>query len=146
VFWLNKTKSISDFEISRQNERPKVYLITSGFYISLAYFLYSKGGLLEPTAFLTVIMVINILGLAIFSFKEKISAHASALACILAVVIAVYIKYAEQTLYLPILGLILILGASSTARLTLGAHTIKQITLGIVWGLLTGFLGVVYLL
>ncbi|MBP6619632.1 MAG: hypothetical protein KA188_05225, partial [Leadbetterella sp.] len=77
--------------MSNTKERPKVYLITSGFFISLAYFFYSKGGLLEPTAFLIAIMVVNILGLALFSIKEKVSAHASALACILAVTITVYI-------------------------------------------------------
>lgn len=146
VFWLNKTKSVSDIEMSNTKERPKVYLITSGFFISLSYFFYSKGGLLEPTAFLIAIMVVNILGLALFSIKEKISAHASALACILAVNFTVYIKFVEQNLYLPILGLVLLLGILSSSRLILGAHTLKQIALGIVWGLFTGVLGTIYLL
>ncbi|HLO43118.1 MAG TPA: hypothetical protein VK175_02220 [Leadbetterella sp.] len=146
VLWLNKTRSVSDIEISNTTERPKVYLITSGFFISLGYFFYSKGGLLEPTAFLVAIMVVNILGLAIFSLKEKVSAHASALACILAVVATVYIKFVEQNLYLPILGLILLLGLLASSRLVLGAHTLKQVALGVIWGVFTGTLGAVYLL
>ncbi len=146
VFWLNKTKAVSDIEISKTKERPKVYLITSGFFISLAYFFYSKGGLLEPTSFLITIMVVNILGLSVFSIKEKISAHTSALACILGITFTVYIKFVEQNLYLPILGLILILGILSSSRLILGAHTLKQITFGILWGVFTGILGTIYLL
>jgi hypothetical protein len=112
----------------------------------LAYFFYSKGGLLEPTSFLITIMVVNILGLAVFSIKEKISAHTSALACILGITVTVYIKFVEQNLYLPILGLILILGILSSSRLILGAHTLKQITFGILWGVFTGILGTIYLL
>ncbi len=145
VLWLRKSKAVSDIEISNPSERPKVYLITSAFYIALGYFLYSKGGLLEPTSFLIIIMVINIIGLAIISLKEKISAHISALAGILGMCFAIYLKYAEQTLFIPILGIILILGLLSSARLILGAHNQRQVIGGLVWGSLTGFIGIIYL-
>lgn len=146
VYWLQKSKRVSDLEITNTQERPKVYLISSGFFLSLGYFLFSKGGLLEPTAFLIAIMVVNILGLALFSLKEKISAHTSAFACMLAVIITIYIKFVEQGLYLPILILILLLGILASSRLILGAHTLKQVVFGIFWGAFTGVLGVVYLL
>lgn len=145
VLWLRKSKAISDIEISNPSERPKVYIITSAFYIALGYFLYSKGGLLEPTSFLIIIMVVNILGLAIISLKEKISAHISAFAGILGMCFAVYLKYAEQTLFIPILGIILILGILASSRLLLGAHNQRQIIGGLVWGSVTGFIGVIYL-
>ena len=146
VIWLQRSKRVSDLEISDTQERPKVYLICSGFFLSLGYFLFSKGGLLEPTAFLIAIMVVNILGLALFSLKEKISAHTSAFSCMLAVVITVYIKFVEQGLYIPILILILVLGILASSRLILGSHTLRQVTFGFIWGSFTGVLGVVYLL
>lgn len=146
VFWMQRAKVVSDIEITNQTERPKVYLITSAFYISLAYFLYSKGGLLEPTSFLVFTMIINILGLGLISLKEKISAHVSAIAGILGMAIAIFIKFGEYSLFKPILFLILLTGILASARMILGAHNLKQIALGFGWGLLTGFVGLYYMI
>ena len=83
--------------------------------------------------------------LAGVSLKEKISAHISAFAGILGMCFAVYLKYAEQTLFIPILGIILVLGILASSRLLLGAHNQRQIIGGLVWGSVTGFIGVIYL-
>jgi hypothetical protein len=146
VFWMRRAKLVSNIEISNQVERPKVYLITSAFYISLGYFLYSKGGLLEPTSYLVFTMVINILGLGIISLKEKISAHVSAVAGILGMSIAIFIKFGEYSLFVPILFLIVLTGILASSRLILGAHNLKQIGFGFVWGFLTGFVGLYYMI
>jgi hypothetical protein len=145
IMWLHKKKSITDLELSQQKERPRVFLVSSGFYVALAYFFYSKGGLLQPTSFLIALMSIIILGLSFFTLFDKISAHLAAIGGILGILLIFFIKYRETQLLFPILAIINIAGWVGSARLRLMAHSIRQVALGLLWGLTVGILGTIIL-
>jgi membrane-associated phospholipid phosphatase len=141
VFWSFKRKSINDLEISDHTQRPKIFFISSAFYIAVALFLYSKGGALAPTAFIIFTILLNILGLGILSFKYKISAHLSALGGAIGILIMTYLKFGETDLFYPILASFVVSGAVASSRLYLGAHNIFQVTTGFLWGIFSGVFG-----
>ena len=146
TFWLKKTKLISDFEISDGQERPKTYFMVSAFFISLTYFFYSKGGLLGPSSVILGVISAIILGLGFFSYFSKISAHTAAMAGIVGILAAIFIRFNENSLFIPILISISLTGLIASARLWLGAHSLKQIFWGWLWGITAGFSGIYFLL
>lgn len=141
TLWMKRTKFISDIEISIVAERPKVYLLISAFYSSLAYFLYSKGGVLAPTGIIILIITANIIGLAAISLFSKISSHVSALAAAVGIFSAIYLKYYEYSLFYVIIISLILTGWVASARMYLGSHTLSQIFFGFIWGIITGFGG-----
>jgi membrane-associated phospholipid phosphatase len=144
TLWMKRTRFISDIEISIVAERPKVYLLISAFYGSLAYFLYSKGGVLAPTGTIIMIITTNIVGLAAISLFSKISSHVSALAAAVGIFSAIYLKYYEYSLFYVIIISLILTGWVGSARMYLGSHTLSQIIVGFIWGIITG-LGGTYL-
>lgn len=134
---MYKRKAITNLELSLKSERPKIYFISSAFYLSLAYFLYTKGGLLMPTALILLCMSVNIIGLGLISYKIKISAHTSAIAGFIGISMVFYIKYYEQSLFIPILLLIILAGIIGTSRLVLKAHSLNEVILGYGWGFIS---------
>ncbi len=146
IYWLLKKNQISSFELSKREDRPKVYFIVSAFYITLCYFFYSKGGLLFTTSKILAAITISIIGLGVISFKSKISAHTSGLAGFIAILLFLYLKYFELSLYLPILFLFVLAGISGSARLRLEAHTLSEVTLGFIWGFVSCFVSLYFLI
>lgn len=132
---------IRDFELSLRQERPKVYLFTSGFYLALAYFLNAKGSVFMPTAVIIATMAVVILGLFLYNFFDKVSAHAAGVAGVLGIFSAIFIRYGDPQLLSVVLGLIILVGLVVSARLYLGAHNLRQVVIGTLWGLSIGFIG-----
>jgi hypothetical protein len=145
VLWLSKKKIISNLEIENRKERPKIYWLTSGFFLALAYFLYSKGGILTPTAYLILIALINIIGLALISLWIKISAHVSGISSILGIFIALNPTYNDPKFLFTVIVLLILLGFVASARLKLGSHNILQVSTGFIWGFTSGLIGTLLL-
>jgi membrane-associated phospholipid phosphatase len=146
VYYLNRMKQISDFTLPLPKDRIKVLALISGIYIALAYFLLSKGNLLRPLAFVFCIFVIHMVGLAIITYFSKISIHVSTVFAVIGVLAMVFSRYAEYSLFYPILGLIILAGIIAGARLDLKAHSIREIAYGALYGLLSGFVSSYFLI
>lgn len=144
VYFLKRLGMINDIELSKQQDRPKVYLFTSGFFIALAYFLYHRGSLFTPTSVIIIAMTVNILGLFIFSYFDKISVHAAGLAGMAGIFLALFTIYRDTKLVPVFLSILVIYGLVSSARLYLGNHNLKQIITGSAWGLISCFTIVFY--
>ena len=114
--------------------------------MALAYFLYSKGNLLKPLAFLFCIFVVHMIGLLIISYFKKISMHVSTACTIVGIFTILYLKYAAYELLWPIAGLLVLAGAIASARLDLKAHNIQEISLGATYGLLSGVISAYFLI
>ncbi len=97
-----------------------------------------------PTAVLFTAMGVNILGLFLFNFFDKISAHTSGLGGIVGIFFGIYYRYGDPNLIPVILSTLILVGLLGSARLYLGAHNRRQIFLGAIWGFVTGFIGTYY--
>lgn len=144
VYLLFRLRFVSDLQVLNREERPRVLILTSGFYLALAYFLYSKGDMLVPTSVLVFSMAANIFGLFVASFFSKISAHLAAMGGMIGIFVAIYFRYGDQSLVPVILLSIILAGFIASARLYIGAHNLKQTLVGALWGFLTGFVGVYF--
>lgn len=144
VYLQYRMNFVKDFTLNHRNERPRVYLFTSGFFLALAYFLNAKGSVFMPTAVIFTAMGVNIIGLFLLNFFDKISAHVSGISGVLGVFMALFYRYADPRLVPAILVILLLVGIISSSRLFLGAHNLRQVVIGGLWGFITGFTGVFY--
>lgn len=144
VFLQYKMNFIQDFALNNRQERPRIYLFTSGFFLATAYFLNAKGSVFMPTAVILTTMAVNVIGLFLFNFFDKVSAHVSGISGVLGVFFALFLRYADPQLLPVILTILLLIGIIASSRLFLGAHNLRQVVIGTVWGFVTGFIGVYY--
>ncbi len=144
VYLQYRMNFIKDFTLNHRNERPRVYLFTSGFFLAVAYFLNAKGSVFMPTAVIFTSMAVNIIGLFFLNFFDKISAHVSGISGVLGVFTALFYRYGDAHLVPAILTILLLVGIISSSRLFLGAHNLRQVMIGALWGFITGFTGVYY--
>lgn len=144
VYLQYRMNFIKDFTLNNRNERPRVYLFTSGFFLAVAYFLNAKGSVFMPTAVIFTSMAVNVIGLFILNFFDKVSAHVSGISGVLGVFVALFYRYGDARMVPAILTILLLVGIISTSRLFLGAHNLRQVVTGALWGFVTGFAGVYY--
>lgn len=144
VYLQYRMNFIKDFTLNHRHERPRVYLFTSGFFLAVAYFLNAKGSVFMPTAVIFTTMAVNIIGLFLLNFFDKVSAHVSGISGVLGVFVALFYRYADPHMVPAILVILLLVGIISSSRLFLGAHNLRQVLIGAVWGFVTGFTGVYY--
>lgn len=144
VYLLKRLGGIKSYQLQEKAERPKVFLFVSGFYIALAYFMYSRGNLFIPTAVILIAMAINILGLFLMNFWDKISIHTAGMGGVLGILMGIFKNFNDYSLLPVILIVLVILGIIGSARLYLGSHNLRQVLIGSVWGFMSGFLPVLY--
>lgn len=144
VYLQYKMNFIKDFTLNNRSERPRVYLFTSGFFLATAYFLNAKGSVFMPTAVILTSMAVNVIGLFLLNFFDKISAHVSGISGVLGVFAAIFYRYGDPQLQPVLLTILVLIGIISSSRLFLGAHNQRQVMIGGLWGFITGFVGVYY--
>ena len=119
--FLKKVKLISDYNISRKEERIKPLLISS-FYFLLGFLLLSYSNSKEIIQGLMFCYCLNTIFTAIITKFWKISLHAISIAGPLT---ALWIN----GLHYPITMLLIIM-VVCLSRLILGAHTLSQVIAG----------------
>lgn len=141
--WLMvRNKMISDFSMPYRKERTLPFLITVFYYGVMYYFIWriSKQALISPYFFSVIAgSIILVLLLVAINFYIKISAHASATAALTGMYIAMCMNNAVVPNTNLLLGLILLWGFVSTARLSLGAHRPVEIYIGSAIGFVCMF-------
>jgi membrane-associated phospholipid phosphatase len=146
VYFMSRMNQITDFTLPEPKDRIKTLSLIIGIYVALAYFLYSKGNLLRPMAFLFCIFVIHMIGLVVITYFTKISIHVSTAFAVIGVLMLVYSRYVEYALFFPILGMLVLAGFIASARLDLKAHTFREIAYGASYGFLSGFVSSYFLI
>ncbi len=144
ILWLYRKKSINSIHLNQLSDRHLPYLfgiISTSF---LVYFLFSKGGL-QSSAIVVGVFLAGLILVSIISYFWQISAHASAIAGMLGLLLGIIIFTGESNLHLPFLISILLAGFLAAARLKLDAHTPLQIIMGTFVGLSCGIIGSFFL-
>jgi membrane-associated phospholipid phosphatase len=134
IFVLRLTKNISSFHMKNKEERLLPFVMVSLYYVMSTYFFQIKFNL-EPLLIQTLISItICLILLTGITFFWKISAHMVAISGLLAIIVAVVIKYPGNDLLFLILGGILVTGGLASSRLYLNAHTPLEVLGGIILG------------
>lgn len=135
IYFLYSRKMISSLKIPTREERIVPFGIITICYTALVFlFNYKLPGLYLFTQIMATIAITQAI-CTIITTKFKISIHATALSGMLGVLMGLELHLAELDLFFPIIVTVIAAGLSMSARLTLNAHTPKQV----LYGFLVGF-------
>ena len=130
---------IDDVGLNGQKERAIPYIITALCYGASAWFVAERGAPVWVSMFFCGGVVASIINL-IINFKWKISAHAAAIAGLVALLIRLQRDVAvESYIFVWLLITLACVGLLGSARLWLGRHTVWQVLAGYAVGFCSVF-------
>ncbi|WP_439555797.1 hypothetical protein [Dyadobacter sp.] len=148
TYYFMKMGVITNLYVDDVNERRLPYLATVIIY-GLATYLF--GWQLQPVGEMapqiSVILASVTLSLVVVtcvSFFWKISAHATGIGGVIAMLAGLMIRFDEAALLNPLLIAILLAGLLLSARLQLNAHSPRQVFAGFLCGVLVSSLTVYF--
>lgn len=135
VFLLKRFGYVADFKMSSPRQRVMPYLIIAGLLGFTAYQLYKNEMSGLPIYFIIATVICIVLNLLV-NIKTTVSSHAIAAGGLtgLFIFLAFFEHLSQFTTFL--VGSILLAGISGWARLSLDAHTEKQVYWGYALGIL----------
>lgn len=139
IYLLKLMGLVEDVGLNGQKERAIPYLITALCYGGSAWFVASRGAPVWVAMFFCGGVVASLVNMAI-NFKWKISAHAAAIAGLVALLIRLQRDVAaEPQLFVWLLITVGAAGLLGSARVWLGRHTVWQVLAGYVVGFCSVF-------
>ena len=139
IFLLKILGVVQDVGLNGQKERAIPYIITALCYGGSAWFVASRGAPVWVAMFFCGGVVAALVNLAI-NFKWKISAHAAAIAGLVALLIRLQRDVAvEPKLFIWLLITVGAAGLLGSARVWLGRHTVWQVLAGYMVGFCSVF-------
>ena len=135
VLMLRFTHVIKDIHMPHRKDRFMPFLFVSLFYITITYLIHQK----LPMPPLLSVIIITATGVVILTnvvtFFWKISAHSVGVAGLIGFILAFSNVYVGvNTLLVPLIVSVLLLGAVSWARLYLNVHHPKEVWIGSLLG------------
>jgi len=138
IFIFKKMGYISEYSLSRREERFLPFLVTFMSYLVLFFYFY-KAGL--PSWFLSVLLVpvILLLIVGVINIYWKISAHTTGIGALLGSVLSVCYNIKGVNPYTLFIILFILAGALGTSRLLKKRHTPAQVYCGFLIGLVVSY-------
>jgi hypothetical protein len=140
--WVLRTLgTISSLQLESRQERKQPFVIISIMYVLVAYLFYVKlpfsGNFIKLMAIVAALVVTA----TVLTFFAKVSVHSLAMGGWVGILIPL-LKFSTELLW-PTAAIIVAAGLVISARLHLNAHTLKEVTIGVVAGLAVGYGGMV---
>ncbi len=135
IFYMLKKGTVSDFFISKKEERTIPYLFALLNYILWLIFIVKM--LHFPIEFTLIAMgsFLSIIGLVVVNLKWKMSAHMAGVGGLLGSIVAIsYLMHINPINV--IIASVIITALVAISRVELKAHTPWQIVAGFIWGLI----------
>ncbi len=142
IFIMKLTSGISSLHLVKRKDRITPFIFIAAYYVFAAYLLKTKISLgpLFDTLIITIAALVG--SVAVITFFWKISVHSIGVAAILGFIIGMNYNSPDGLFYWPILGWVLALGFTMSARLYLNAHKPLEVWVGAVYGLIVCFFAV----
>lgn len=138
---------IPSVTMESRRERPVPFIFLTCWYLFISYMLYSTFRLGFQDAILKFVIILDALILVstITTFFYKASIHSLGMWGLIGMLIALNIITEDGSLLYPLIGVIILTGVVMSARLQLHVHTLREIVVGSVLGLVTSVVGVLIL-
>jgi hypothetical protein len=138
--WLLRTLgTITSFQLESRQERKQPFVIIAIIYILVAYLFYIKQPFNGNFNKLMTIVAALVVTAAVLTFFIKVSVHSLAMGGFVGILMPL-IRFSPELLW-PTAAIIVIGGLVISARLFLNAHTLKEVVIGCVAGVITGYGG-----
>lgn len=146
IYYLFRSGYIPSLYLDNRLDRRLPYFLTSIIYSVLTFLFATRMQLVSETSpEISVILgsiTTSILLVGIISLYWKISAHSVGIGGVLGSLISITVKFGETDLILVLALLIGLAGLVMSARLHLNAHTLAQVNVGLLIGLVVSMLAV----
>lgn len=140
--WLLRTLgSISSLQLESRQERKQPFVIIAIMYVLVAYLFYVKLPFSGNFNKLMTIVAALVVTATVLTFFVKVSVHSLAMGGWVGILMPL-IRFSPELLW-PTAGIIALGGLVVSARLFLNAHTLKEVIIGAVAGIVVGYGGMV---
>lgn len=139
--------SIKSLTMDNRNERLVPFSFITIFYFVFTYMLYYKFRIGPSDNVFKMMLIVDglVLVSTLITYFYKLSVHSVAICGLLGIIIPLN-KVAERNqLLVPTIIIILLAGVIMSSRLKLNVHTPREVLIGSLTGLTTGFLGMMIL-
>jgi len=148
IFLFKMLGTISSVQMPHRKERVLPFIFISAMYCAVTYMFHEKVYHMDwNDNFFRFLLIIDALVVAgtVITFFYKISIHSLALGGIVGILLPLNRISEEMPIFYATLGAIVLAGVVMSARLQLQAHTLRQVLLGGLLGVLIGSTGVIAL-
>ena len=121
-----------------RRERTVPFFFMASFYGLTAYMFITK---IRVNEFLTVILITIatlVFVIALLTVYIKVCVHSAAIAAVVGFMLGIIVKVPSTSLFYPLIGGIIMLGATMSARLSLNVHTPAEVVVGSGLGFIFG--------
>ena len=135
--------TITSFSMPKRKERLLPFAFIAVIYIAVTYLFHVHARMNLHDNFLKFMVIIDMLVVVatIATFFFKVSVHSVTIWGLIGILVPLNKITEVNTIFYPTLGVIALAGFIMAARLESGAHNPREVMLGAVLGLVTGFTG-----
>jgi hypothetical protein len=139
--------NISSLQMYERKERILPFVFVSAVYCAVTYMIHKSTGIDWSDNFLKFLMIVDALVIVatLVTLFYKISVHSVAMCGLIGIVLPLNKISEEISIFYATLVVIVLAGIVMTCRLQLNAHSTREVLVGALLGLATGFAGVVIL-
>jgi hypothetical protein len=138
--WVFRTLGmISSFQLESRKERRTPFVFIAIMYVMLVYLFYIKLPFSGNFIRLMVVVAALVVTAAVLTFFIKVSVHGLAMGGWIGILMPL-VRFAPELLW-PTATIIVISGLVISARLYLNAHTLKEVAVGAIAGVIVGYGG-----
>lgn len=132
VFILSKAELVESVELKGRKERILPFIMTL-FYFIATYILLMKTSL--PSIIYSALLggIVALSGMILLTLFKRVSAHLCAYGTLMGTLAGLYIRSPFPFLELAIL-MVLLGGLLASSRVVLGAHSLSELLIGVLWG------------
>ncbi|MBS1487503.1 MAG: hypothetical protein JST43_07920 [Bacteroidetes bacterium] len=142
--WLFKIwGTIRSFQLPTQKERILPFVFICGIYTMVSLLFYYRLPFHSHLNKVMIIITLLVITATALNFFIKVSVHSLAMGGWIGILLPL-IQFSPDLL-IPTAGVIVLTGVVASSRLALQAHTLREISMGLVAGLLTSYGGMVLL-
>lgn len=142
-FFFRTTGTISNFTLPERQQRILPFFFISILYCVVTFLFYWKVAVPNITKLLMIISALVVIS-AVITLTYKISVHAVAVWGVSGIILPLN-KVSEGSLLIPTVVLIVIAGSVMSSRLSLNAHTPREVMVGSMVGFGISFAGMLIL-
>lgn len=135
------------FHMLTRRERVVPFFLITLIYCFITYLFYTKTRISLDDNFMKLMVILDLLAIAstVLTFFFKISVHSLVVWGVIGILIPLNKLIEVNTLFTPMLLFVVLTGFIMSARVQIGAHSLKEVLWGAVAGLATSIGGMYYL-
>jgi len=139
--------TIRSFEMRERKQRLMPFVFISLIYVAVTYLFHLHARMNLNDNFLKFMVIIDLLVVVatIATFFFKVSVHSVSIWGLIGMLVSLDKITGVNTIFYPMLGVIVLAGVVMSARLQTGSHTYREVMWGAVLGLATSVTGMLIL-